>query len=384
MSKTFRKEAAWVRIKKAMLLCLLVGLLVACGGEVLPVPTTPLPVISRSPTAPPTIPALTPIPILQPATPTPTPTSTFRSVWRIFFQGSPCPAYATCDVLKDEPSRFFFVNSDGSGLEESPDFSSTPGPGVIGFSADGSHVAYWDGPVLVLARSDGSSPVRLPVHGGGYAVYVDFLGNDCLALYKHVLSPKVTTERICVGDSEPQVLDTVEFPGDAGYRFYRISPQGDKLLAYDLGGHLRGDVRIYVKALGSDEPPHLLFPPSPSSESCTLEELRYSSLVSIHWSSDEMIEFLWCCDRDCFFQQVDWQGREIVTRLMVQGVGEGDWSPDGREFAFGNYVPPPGYVVTGEDAGLYVLDLDTGEKRKIVSEIYVERIRTVGWVEDRK
>jgi len=139
-----------------------------------------------------------------------------------------------------------------------------------------------------------------------------------------------------------------------------------------------------VKALGSDEPPHLLFPPSPSSESCTLEELRYSSLVSIHWSSDEMIEFLWCCDRDCFFQQVDWQGREIVTRLMVQGVGEGDWSPDGREFAFGNYVPPPGYVVTGEDAGLYVLDLDTGEKRKIVSEIYVERIRTVGWVEDRK
>lgn len=347
---------------EVILFGVLLGLL-ACGKGTVPavpspvaLPTTPLP--SPTPSPRPTEPLPSP-------TPTPSPTPASPPLWRVYFRGFPCPDLMTCEEYEDTHVQSFFVNSDGSGLE-AVKFSSTPGPEVVRFSADGFHLAYLDGTDIVLTKHDGTESVRFALKDG-YRVDFDFIGDDCLALYR--FSDPGGVDRICVGDPEPQILVREAFP-DLRCGFSLISPEGSKLLGYTIGSLHCGGVYIYMKLLGSDDPPSLLFH---SPESC-----EHSGLTSIRWLSDEVIEFLWNCWRgrsESFFQQVDWQGRNLITLLKIQdvGIGPGDWSPDGREFVF--YASPAeGGPPMGEEAGLYILNLVTGERRKIVSEMGIIEI----------
>lgn len=321
--------------------------------------------------------AAQPTPTVTPTVPTPTPTATIPivtpggPVWPILFDGIPCPVpRSICDdnLFMDEPlQHHFLINSDGTGLKplsETPNLSPTLlAPRMIRFSTDGTRLAYWGGNFhIFLANVDGSNPVDLGAAPEGFRGF-DFLPEiGCLAFYRvpeAIAVETVILERACLHEPEPQLLGTLEFPElKPHFSIYRLSPQGDRLLAY--GQNLQGGVSLYITQIRGNESPRLYS--------------EQNSGGPIRWRpSGETIEFLVLGRPNTFFT-VDTGQQIVLPRVSLDGftVMTGDWSPDGSEFAFSystdNLQPAR--------SGIYVLDFESGEWRQILAEFYVLNIFT--------
>jgi len=290
----------------------------------------------------------------------------------------------------DRTSLFYSVRSDGTGLQlASEAFSILPAEDVRleGVSPHGTSVAYLilheNASDLVLAKVDGSQTTRFPAVISRNARNFDFVGEECVVLYERDNSNplnQVTLKRLCLGENEPQAMETIEFPSQIPpennpRRFYRISPQGDKLLNYEYALNENGS--LYVKTLSDAEPSRLIFQ-SPN-RSCT--SYWYQWHGRFQWSPDgKTVDLLWTslCDGQAenIFYQLDLQDLSVKTRVMIPNlvVNAGTWSPDNREFVFW-YSPVEGGSVTTPDwtiSSLYRLSLETGAWAKIVPEFYAE------------
>jgi hypothetical protein len=234
---------------------------------------------------------------------------------------------------------------------------------------------------IVLLNRSGSSVARFKSVRSKASSF-DLLENACVVLYEYDRTSStnsVTVEQVCPDDAGLRELGTVVFPGQQKdhFRSYRTSPQGDRILAYvqSIAG---GDIRLYVGSLSGDRAPRLLF----SSPSKPCKDSLWQDIGPYQWSPDgKMVELLWSniCDGQAenTFYWIDLEG-EPKVRTTIDGisVNGGDWSPDSREFAFW-YYPVRRHsrdAPSGDIAGVYVLELETGEWEQVVSEIHVMQI----------
>ncbi|NJN55908.1 MAG: hypothetical protein HC804_14880 [Anaerolineae bacterium] len=166
-------------------------------------------------------------------------------------------------------------------------------------------------------------------------------------------------EKRCIGQLQAQELETISFPV-----FYEIhfSPQGDALLAY--GEDSNHEAQLLVHEIEGDT--RLIYSSGSGNENFT---------GAARWLPDsEKIEFVTglFVPSNPFtttFNLVEPDGNGLERRFEVTSnffVTSGSWSPDGQQFAFtdGNYGPPEG-------SGLYILDLNTGEWRQILSHFFL-------------
>jgi len=349
---------------------------------------TPVPSTATETALPPTE-TVTPSPL--PPTETPTiivPTET-PEAWRIVFLGKTCPITVTsCDPFapSEDILTSYSVRNNGKELQLLNQVIPNLPPSLpqIRFSPSGERLAYREQADLFVVNSDGTEVRRFDVGQIPDIRDFDFLGETCLILYiTNSTSPTnhVTVDRICVEQSEPQRLAEIDFPSEPyRRRFYKISPQGDKLLAYVQTAE-GGDISLYVKVLGEDDPPHQLFH-SPTRE-C---KFRYQPLGPFKWHANgEGIELLWTslCDNQSenVFYQMSWEGEGVTIKAMFPGIiiQGGDWSPSNGEFAFW-YYPLEGGSVTipgGDISGLYLLNFKTKTWKLTLPEFLVEEI--VAW-----
>ncbi|MBX3061173.1 MAG: hypothetical protein KF770_32340 [Anaerolineae bacterium] len=322
--------------------------------------------------------------------PAPTPTSFTRTIWRILFNAVPCPAdVIACDnaLFMEESSRWYLINSDGSGLialEDTGTFLSNmwgyPHP-----SPDGTYLAY-------LARSETNNELHImlaEISSGNVSdlgiapdVFQElkFLSESgCLAVYS---SPRlndapaieiVTVTKVCAGSDERQLLETIELPGlRPAMNLYRLSPQGDAFLITTLNESSIPEA--YVYEFGSQQPPRLLL----SGEDATWfiggparwrPDGQEIEIFLQHLEPDNMMRIL--------LYTSDRQGnnRRITLELKLPFSLQGDWSPDGRELAF--FPGMPEY--TPETTGIYILDLETGTWRQILSGFYKDTPLIQSW-----
>jgi hypothetical protein len=371
---------------KIMTVLVLFLLVTACQGKTALVSTS-------SPTLFP-MPTLTPSQEITPPLPTsiPTPIPTSAPIWQVVFYGISCPErMSRCDeglFMGGYHSQWYLVNSDGSGLQPlTRTLPSLPqNVPMIRVSPDGSYLAYVDpmAPTdIVLVDNSGSNVARFEAVRSRQASTFDLLEDACIILYRYdITNPtnSVTVERICSGDTKPEELGTVEFPGQQRdyFRSYRLSPKGNRLLAYiqTVDG---GDIRLYVQPLESGGTPHLLFSSPPKSCGSSW----YQDIGPYTWSSDgKTVEMLWSsvCDGQAenIFYQIDPEEKLSKIRTTIRGISIdwGDWTPDNRAFAFWYYPIRGGSrdAPSGDKAGVYGLEFDTGEWKQIVSEQYVTAV----------
>jgi hypothetical protein len=303
-------------------------------------------------------------------TPSPTFTPVPGTIWPIFFRAIPCKdGRSTCDdsLGMDYRSAGYVINSDGSQLTPITDLGFPADFSHPVFSADGVQLAYlanfepeglWH---LFLANADGSVAIDL-----GADKFLDFQfvpETDCLITARFVSltvdGMNVAIEKRCIGRTQPQELEAITFPV-----FYEIhfSPQGDSLLAY--GKDSLGEVRLLVHEIGGN------------TQQIFSETGDYFT-GDARWTPDGgTIEFIGTGHLDpdgvitTTFSLIERDGGNLEDQLTVVAafpISNGNWSPDGQEFAFtyGHDSEPP------EGSGLYILDLNTGEWRQILSHFYL-------------
>lgn len=274
--------------------------------------------------------------------------------------------------------------NDGSQLK----MLNWPTTAALQLSLDGSKFAYRDKKNLIVKEMDGSLVALFKDIWNDERALAEyeFLEADCLVIYDQDRNKpinQVALRRICVGDKTPQVLATVDFPGEVNLvdiptRVYRLSPQGDKLLAY-IQSFLHGPISLYLKELRNDESPRLVF----QSPTKTCTQYWYQFKSPFRWRSDgETIDLLWSsfCDgrAENVFYQTDWKSTEFKQQVTISDIliDIGSWSPNGREFVFsyklveGNSLRFP----DGTRAGLYVLDFNSKTWQQIVPEFYIDYI----------
>lgn len=326
------------------------------------------------------------------STPTPTPRPTFTPalgpVWRILFSGVPCPAdFSRCDndLYIGESSRWYLINSDGSGLIALKDTDTflTDLWGYPRISPDGTHLAYLarsevDNDLhIMLAEISEGTPIDLGV-APEVVREMSFLPEPgCLAVYTSPRvdeSPEVETitiTKVCVEQPEHQVLRVIEFPNlrPAFNNWYRLSPGQEMLLVY--GASLNDTWDIYVWEFDTN----ITLPGLVVSQS------KSNYRGSVRWHPDgQRIEFVtggMQLDGTVLtsFYVADPNGENLMTRLDLTAefaVPNGDWSPDGYEFAFSLVMPD----LTPELSGIYVLDMESGVWQQILSEFYITLVHT--------
>jgi len=370
------------------LLCISTSLvwLVACTSA----PEMPPTIISAStPTLSATMPTATATFMPTPEPPPPTFTPIPPEAWQIVFYGMPCSgAVAMCDIDMEGKSAFYSVMNSGTELMLlSQATSNVPTTLPVSFSPNGARFVFRDNLDLVVVNIDQSEVIRFTGILSENTQLFEFLSEDCLVLYTNDLNNpvnQVVVDRMCIGDAKPQTLAQVEFPSQANsqgdyFRSYRLSPQGDKLLAYSQG-FSGGEISLYMKLLGNDDTPQLLF----HSPMRSCGHYQYQGIAPFRWNpSGESVDLLWTnfCDGqpENVFYQIDWQGKNLLTVANISGsmfIRVGDWSPDGREFAFQyqpvleNSLSP----IDGVSAGLYLLNLETGEWKRLVSDLSVDYV----------
>lgn len=313
--------------------------------SVLPTPT-PLPSATWTPMATPKpVPTQTlgPIPTeisTQGPFPTPTPGG---PVWRILFRGSPCSEMLNpgCQSFDDTPYFLYIINSDGTDLKR---VEGVPvGSYLVQPSPDGAHLAYI-GPdnSLYLSEMDGTNPTKLLdnvvsfdfSHNGEYIYYSS---QEIINDAPGHLQMQVNIGRIHIDGSGNSTLATLPTEGAD----IRVSLDGNWVLAGGFAAKDHVTRCLYVIRIASGE---------------TREIFSSKSLGAFHWSEGERIEF-WVyrygredeVDTNTLYV-VDAEGGDPYPTFTIRGIrsnlNTGDWSPDGREFAFmwGN--------------GLALLDLD--------------------------
>lgn len=312
--------------------------------------------------------------------PTPTFTPVPGPIWPIFFRAIPCrDGITTCDDSLAMDYRFagYIINSDGSQLTPITDLGFPADLSHPVFSPDGTKLAYralgsddgkWH---LFLTNADSTEAKDLGT--GNFFDYQFIPEIGCLITGRFAsstLNGNVVIEKRCIGESQLQELEVVTFPV-----FYEIhfSPRGDALLVY--GQDSSQQAQLLVHDIGGDT--RLIY--SSASEYFT---------GAARWLPDgQKIEFTGTgyftpsSTVTATFNLIERDGSNLETRLNIVAdldVSEGTWSPDGQQFAFtsGNYGTP-------EESGLYILDLNTGEWRQVLSHFYLGSDARIGiWKQD--
>jgi Tol biopolymer transport system component len=263
------------------------------------------------------------------------------------------------------------INSDGSHLTPVTEFGLPADLSRPTFSADGTRLAFlgnfspedkWH---LFLANADGSEATDLGAGDFGDFGDIQFISEaDCLHVTQFISwvpegGINLAIEKWCAGQLQPEELETVTFPV-----FYQIhfSPQGDALLAYGQDSTHKAHLVVHEIGDSTQE----IF--SSSSEYVT---------GAARWLPDgEQIEFVGTGYLDpnntitTTFNLIELDGDNLQLRLSLAatfGITEGNWPPDGEEFIF-TYGHGS---ITPAESGLYVLDLNTGEWRQILSYFYL-------------
>jgi hypothetical protein len=341
--------------------------------------------LTFTPTPDPALPTWTPMPLPTPtptARPTATPPPLPGPVWRIQFRGQLCPGgEGDCSRYSDDlthaPAEEYIINSDGSGfatlaeagifLADYGRFYLPPNP----FSPDGLHLAFFTGSCIYLSDLAGTNPICLAPDGPFPSGYRFLPDEPCLMAYFRILEipfAQVSLEKKCI-DRETEVIGIFEFADlPEAPVHYQLSPQGDALLAH--GRMADGELRLYVQDIGRPAPPHLLF-------TQPKEDLG-SRIVAVRWLPDgKAIEFLLRTQPADTFYRVNRDDGDITTGVSLPEQFQaqlGDWSPDGRQFAFSHVEED------GSKSGLYLIDLQTGEWRQILSGFHMSSTRVRAWV----
>ncbi len=344
-----------------------------------PYPTTPtpdpaLPLWTREPSPTPTVTAI----------PTATPLLLAGPVWRIHFRGQPCPDMhqnsgdcskdSVNNILRLDPPVDYLINSDGSQLssfEEAGLFLSNYRFFLLSdsFSEDGLRIAFLGSECVYVSDLSGNNPNCFAPYNSRVSGYRFLPDSNCLLVaYYYIFDDieppfaQVRIEKNCIGDETAEIIGVFDFVDLLGRRVrYKLSPQGDAVLAY--GQAPDGTLSLYLQEILSPTPP-LLLHAYPNAE-------RTSSIVAARWLPDGSgIEFLLRGGYQSqeMFYQISRDGHSLTTGISLPEqfqVETGDWSPDGHQFAFSHIE---------EDrtkTGLYVVDLQTGEWRQILSGFHI-------------
>ncbi|MBE2199253.1 MAG: hypothetical protein IAE79_11635 [Anaerolinea sp.] len=311
------------------------------------------------------------------------------------FQAVPCPEYLSIcdnDLGMSYSSRWYVINSDGSDLiplKETDTFLADMW-GVPRLSPDGMRLAY-------LARSQADEKLHLMLAEISSGSVTDLgpspevareLGfssePDCLLVYTTPRPEEaqeiqaLTVTKVCAGSSTWEVLATIEFPTLPTMHTYLsdplLSPNGDAFL---ITSRNTDDIReLYIYELGSPEPPRLLFAAENESWRINL----------IYWQSDgQHIEFFlqrWEVDDTVtilhYVSERNGANMRADLELTLPFSINGDWSPDHREIAFFSGMT----VYTPAATGIYILDLETGVWRQILSGFYNDTSHIQSWQVD--
>jgi len=365
--------------------------LAACTGAPATTPTvaptvTPIPPTSTHTPILPTV-TETALPPTETWTPSPVPPTRtptqIPETWRMVVFGQPCTAdMALCELSLRERSELYSVNNDKSAfallrqtMPQLPSKATRPR-----FSPSGERLAYQDYVTIFILDATGAELGQFDVSQIPNIIDFDFQDETSLVLYRNETDQPIThvvLEKLCLGESAPQAFATVDFPTEPyRHRSYRISPQGDKLLAH-VQYNDRGEASLYIQALGVADPPRRLF----SASTPTCEDYGFQYIGAYQWHRDgEKLEFLMTefCNGQAKnnFYEMDWRDDTPTLRFVLPGIvmGKGIWSPENTEFAFryarvrgGSIIP-----IDGSYAGVYLLDFKTGTWVDIVSEFFVE------------
>jgi hypothetical protein len=315
-------------------------------------------------------------------TPSPTFTPMPGPVWPIFFRGVPCQDTDVCEdiLFQSQDSMGYLINSDGSHLTPITDLGFPADLNHPVFSADGTRLAYFaqrgeDGERhLFLANADGSGAIDLGA--GDFFDYQFIAESDCLIGVRFVSREEdgmnFSIEKRCIGQLQPQELETITFPV-----FYEIhfSPQGDSLLVYGRINSLE-EVYLLVHEVGR------------STRTIFSETGEYFTGAARWLPDGETIEFISTGHLDpngiitTTFNTIESNGNNLEIQLSVAAnfaIKYGTWSLNGQEFAFtyGHMALSP------QESGLYILDLNTGEWRQILSHFYLGQSPSISaWKQD--
>jgi hypothetical protein len=323
-----------------------------------PTPDPPLPAWTREPSPTPTI------------TASPTPTPWPGPIWRIYFKAKSCPDNSLADSygcslgaasLDYTESQAYFINNDGSSftpLTESHvflanlDYFALP---RYPFSAGNEYIAYETLDCIYISDLSGDKPICMipkPNLGRGFEFWA---GTNCLITY--ILSPEVShaqvsLEKVCPGDIDPEVITVVDFPDLLHTSSYHLSPQGDALLGM---GFVENEIRLYIQELEIQAQPQLLFPHPDLSFPVTWPIIR--------WQPDGEAIDLFFTREAATFVTISRDDSSIVQGIILNDFYPfgGTWSPDGTEFVFSHAE------VDADKSGLYVINLQSGEWRQILS-----------------
>lgn len=314
-------------------------------------------------------------------TPSPTSTPISGPIWRILFRAVPCPrSINECgiDLYMHDVSRWYLIDSDGSDLVALEDTEPFLTDMYIGaephLSPDGTHLAYLaktdDEVHLMLSEIASVQTSDLGVAPQEFRELRFLSEPGCLAVYSspgwddRPVIEMVTVTKLCAGSTERQILGIVEFPNIRPFSRYRLSPQGDALLIWTRNAN--SILELYIYEFGSQEPPRLLF----AAEDNTW------FLGAARWLPDgQSVEFIAQQSKPDGLRKVlvyasNRQPTDIQVKLELDlpfGLsGMGNWSPDGREVALFPGIPKN----TPETSGVYILDLESGEWRQIISGFY--------------
>ena len=337
-----------------------------------------------------TMTAFVPPPVTPPpVTPTPqhilTPVS--GPVWRIQFRGKVCPDIhqdvGDCSKYSSDldfiPSDDYIINSDGSGLTTLANagiFLANYSHFVLfpnSFSSDGLRIAFATSNCTYVSDLTGNSVCLVPEgFPAGYGFVPD---GSCLITYYRIPeseSPlaRVRVQENCFDEEGTKIIGIFDFPAlPARPVNYHLSPQVDALLAD--GRMPNEELRLYLQEIRTSLPPLLLY-------TVPNEDLM-AQFVAIRWLPDgSAIEFLLSSRPNAFFR-VSRDGRALTPGINLPEHFQaqlGDWSPDGREFAFSHVE---------EDrtrSGLYIVNLQTGEWRQILSGFHISSTRVRTWLSD--
>ncbi len=315
----------------------------------------------------------------------PTFTPTPEPVWHIFFSGAPCAAtIMICDsnLFMGTEGGDYTINSDGSGFMPVADLPTMPTTiNFVQFSPDGTQMAYTqyqdetrENRVIRLLNLDGSSPIDLGIQPSDWAD-IQFLPEpDCLAIFRRAgredplpEAETLTIEKWCV-NQPPQLLEMVEFPELVpgwGYTWgdFKLSPDGNYLYGYSQ--EHEGNMALYLHRMGETSPPTLLYQLPP--------KYKYSE-PSRWWPDNQTIEFIAIDYPETIFYTTNRVNGETNIRLTTTGSAissPGEWSPGGGEFVFVYHGPNPEPAVSG----LYIINLESGERRQLLDEFYSMAIR---------
>ena len=278
------------------------------------------------------------------------------------------------NILRLGPPVDYLINSDGSEL------SSFGEAGLFlsnhrfflrpdSFSPDGLRIAFLGSECIYVSALSGNNPNCFTPYNlrvSGYRFLPD--SNCLLVAYYYIFDDieppfaQVRIEKNCIGNDTAEIIGIFDFVDLFGRLVrYKLSPQGDAVLAY---GQARDEtLSLYVQEILSPTPPLLLHAyPNP---------VRTSSIAAARWLPDGSgIEFLLSegYQSQKTFYRISRDGLSLTIGISLPEhfqVEMGDWSPDGHQFAFSHIE---------EDrtkAGLYVVDLQTGEWRQILAGFHI-------------